>query len=140
MDEEQDKELVQSNLVARLDRVCLQFCISLLNHTLKGDLFKSTIVGFLAVLAVDPEKKIFQDASSFTSYLSAFVKISQMLVIQMSVMMSDNGEIKHPADALDTMRERFLMHGTQAPFNWVLRLRAYGERIQNSTTSLGFIY
>jgi hypothetical protein len=81
INEEQGKQLVQSDLVARLDHVCLQLCISLLDHTLKGDLFESTVVGFLAVLAVDPEKKIFRDASSFTSYLSAFVKISQMLVI-----------------------------------------------------------
>jgi hypothetical protein len=117
IDEEQEKELVQSDLVARLDCVCLQFCISLLDHTLKGDLFESTIVGFLAVLAVDPEKKIFRDASSFTSYLSAFVKISQMLVIQMSVMMLEDREIEHPANALDTMRERFLMHSTWSPFN-----------------------
>jgi hypothetical protein len=140
IDEERDIELVQKDTAARLDGVCLQFCISLLDHTLKGDLFESTVVGFLAVLAVDPEKNIFRDASSFTSYLSAFVKISQMLVIQTSVMMSEDGEIEHPADALDAMRERFLMHGTRSPFNWVLRLRAYGKRIRNSTTSLGFIY
>jgi hypothetical protein len=128
------------DIAASLDRICLQFCISLLDHTLKGDIFESTVVGFLAVLAVDPEKKIFRDASSFTSYLSAFVKISQMLVIQMSVVMSEDGEIEHPADVLDEMRERFLMHGTRSPFNWVLRLRAYGKRIRNSTTSLGYIY
>jgi hypothetical protein len=114
---EKDRKLAEKDVAARLDRVCLQFCISLLNHTLKGDLFKSTVIGFLAVLAVDPKKKIFQDASSFTSYLSAFVKISQMLVIQISVMMSKDGEIEHPADVLDKIQESFLMHGTQSPLN-----------------------
>ncbi|KAH3955985.1 hypothetical protein HBI26_254390 [Parastagonospora nodorum] len=137
---EKDRMLAERNAAARLDRICLQFCISLLDHTPKGDLFESTVVGFLAVLAVDPEKEIFREASSFTSYLSAFVKISQMLVIRMSVTMSKDGEIEHPADVLDEMRERFLMHGTRSPFNWVLRLRAYGKRIRNSTTSLGYIY
>jgi hypothetical protein len=58
----------------------------------------------------------------------------------MSIVMSEDGEIEHPADVLDEMRERFLMHGTRSPFNWVLRLRAYGKRIRNSTTSLGYIY
>jgi hypothetical protein len=58
----------------------------------------------------------------------------------MSVMMSEDGEIEHPADALDDMRESFLMHGTRSPFNWLLRLRAYGKRVRNSTTSLGFVY
>ena len=72
---------VQQSLEDRLDRACLYFCISILDHTLKGDLFKSTAIGFLAALGVDPKKKILQDASSFTLYLSAFVKISQMLVI-----------------------------------------------------------
>jgi hypothetical protein len=59
-----------------------------------------------------------------------------MLVIQMSVVMSEDGEIEHPADVLDEMRERFLMHGTRSLFNWVLRLRAYSKRIRNCTTSL----
>jgi hypothetical protein len=38
---------------ALLDRVCLRFSIALLDHTLKGDLFESVLVGFLAVLGVD---------------------------------------------------------------------------------------
>lgn len=137
---EQDRTIALKDGAARLDRVTLRFCISLLDHTPKGDLFESTIVGFLAVLAVDPEKQIFQDTCSCTSYLSAFVKISQMLVIQMLVMMSEYGDIEHPADVLAVMRERFLMHGTRSPFHWVLRLRAYGKRVRNRTTSLGYIY
>lgn len=131
---------MQKLLEVRLDRACLQFCISLLDHTLKGDLFESTAVGFLAALAVDPEKKVLRDACNFTTHLSAFVKISQMLVIQMSVMMAEDGKIEHPADALDEMRERFMIHGSRSPFNWVLRLRAYGKKIRNSSTSLGYIY
>lgn len=131
---------IQTSMKTRLDRACLQFCISILDHTLKGDLFESTAIGFLAALAVDPEKNILRDACSFTTYLSAFVKISQMLVIQMSVMMAEDGLIEHPADVLDEMRERFLIHGSRSPFNWVLRLRAYGKKIRNSSTSLGYIY
>lgn len=67
---------MQKLLEVQLDRACLQFRISLLDHTLKGDLFESTAVGFLAALAVDPEKKILRDACNFTTHLSAFVKIS----------------------------------------------------------------
>jgi hypothetical protein len=97
-------------------------------------------VGFLAALAVDPEKRILWDALSFTLYLSAFVKISQMLVIQMSVMMAEEGQIEHLLDVLDEMRERFMIYGSRSPFNWVLRLRAYSKKIRNSSTSLGYIY
>ncbi|KAE8549021.1 hypothetical protein EYB25_007536 [Talaromyces marneffei] len=38
------------------------------------------------------------------------------------------------------MRERFLVHGTRSPFAWITRLRTYGKKIQNTTTSLGYIY
>ena len=138
--DKQGPNAVQQSLEDRLDRACLHFCISILDHTLKGDLFESTAIGFLAALGVDPEKKILRDASSFTSYLSAFVKISQMLVIQMSVLMAEEGQIEHPSDVLDEMRERFMIHGSRSPFNWVLRLRAYGKKIRNSSTSLGYIY
>lgn len=131
--------MAEKDIAPRLDRASLRFCISLLDHTLKRDLFETTAVGFLAVLAGDPEKKIFRDASSFTSYLSAFVKISQMLVIQMSVIMSEDGDIEYPVDMLDEMQESFLMRGTRSPFNWVLRLWAYGKRIRNSTISLVYI-
>jgi hypothetical protein len=123
-----------------LDRACLRFSIALLDHTLKGDLFESGLVGFLAVLGVDAEKKTFRDAYSYTSYLSAMVKMTQMLVVQEAVFRAEEDVVEHPADAIDEMRERFLIHGVRAPFGWVMRLRTYGKKIQNTTTSLGYIY
>ena len=41
-------------LQVQLDQAMLDLSIMLLDHPLKGDLFKSTLVGFLAVLGVDP--------------------------------------------------------------------------------------
>jgi hypothetical protein len=38
------------------------------------------------------------------------------------------------------MRERFLIYGVRAPFAWITRLRTYGKKVQNTTTSLGYIY
>jgi hypothetical protein len=55
---ERGSNVVRKLLEDWLDRACLHFCISILDHTLKGDLFESTAVGFLAALAVDPEKRI----------------------------------------------------------------------------------
>lgn len=79
-------------------------------------------IRFPAALGVDPERRILQDAFSFTSHLSAFVKISQMPVIQISVLMARQGQIEHPADVLDEMHERFMIHRNWSPFTWVLRL------------------
>jgi hypothetical protein len=35
------------------DEHCLELCISLLDHDLKGGLFESIIIGFLALLGID---------------------------------------------------------------------------------------
>jgi hypothetical protein len=123
-----------------LDKACLTFSITLLDHTLKGDLFESTFVGFLAVLGIDIKQQTFLQPYSYTSYLSGLVKIAQMLVALQAVQLAEAGQVSHPADASDEMWERFLMFGVRAPFGWITRLRAYGKKIQNSTTSMGYIY
>ncbi|EAW23656.1 putative telomere-associated RecQ helicase [Aspergillus fischeri NRRL 181] len=66
--------------------------------------------------------------------------MAQMLVALQAVHLTKTGEVSHPADALDEMRERFLLYGVRAPFSWITRLRTYRKKIQNSTTSLGYIY
>lgn len=59
-----------------LDTDCLEVCVSLLDHDLKGDLFESAIVGFLAAIAIDPIKGILKEAYHFTPTLSGFIKIA----------------------------------------------------------------
>jgi hypothetical protein len=131
-----DREKLQGDV----DRACLSLCIALLDHPLKGDLFESAIVGFLAALGIDSNKDILMEAYSFTPHLSAFVKVSQMLVVQCAVLAVEDGTRDSPADLLDEMRDRFMIHGSRSPFNWALRLRAYGKQVRNSTTSLGYIH
>ncbi|KAF7184836.1 hypothetical protein CNMCM7691_006835 [Aspergillus felis] len=60
----------------QLDQACLALSIALLDHTLKGDLFESTLVAFLAVLGVDPACQTFWEPYSYTSYLSRLVKMA----------------------------------------------------------------
>ena len=50
---DQSPNIIRKPLEVRIDRASLQFRISLLDHTLKDDLFKSSAVGFLTALAVD---------------------------------------------------------------------------------------
>jgi hypothetical protein len=56
------------------------------------------------------------------------------------VLAVEDGLCDGPGDRLDEMRERFLIYGSRSPFNWVLRLRAYGKKIRNNTISLGYIH
>ena len=100
-----------------LDMDCLELCVSLLDHDLKGYLFESVGVGFLAAIAIDPVKGILKEAYHFTPTLSGFIKIAQMLVIQKAVASARDDESVQSAD-LDEMRERFLINGVRSPFSW----------------------
>jgi hypothetical protein len=100
-----------------LDIDCLELCVSLLDHDLKGDLFESAVVGFLVAIAVDPIKGILKEAYHFTPTLSGFIKIAQMLVIQKAVLGAREVESIQPADLLDEMRLRFLINGVRSPFS-----------------------
>lgn len=71
----------RQDLQGILDRCCLRFCISLLDHTLRGNIYGSVVVGFLAVLGIDEKNGVFYDAPGYTTYLSAFIKMAQMLVV-----------------------------------------------------------
>jgi len=75
------KPLQEPNIAAyqqiqnSLDRACLLFCVSLVDHTLRGDLFESVVVGFLAVSGIDVKKRIFKSPVDFTPLLSGLIKI-----------------------------------------------------------------
>jgi hypothetical protein len=101
----------------QLDNSCLALSIALLDHALKGDLFESTVISFLAVLGVDIERETFREPYGYTSNLSALIKIAQMLVVELAVQIADNSLIAYPTDALDNMRERFLLYRVRAPFS-----------------------
>ncbi|GAB7336608.1 hypothetical protein MBLNU13_g10306t2 [Cladosporium sp. NU13] len=124
---------------ADVDHSCLRFCMSLLDHTLNGDIYESVIVGFFAVAAIDVTKNILREAHVYSSLLSGFVKIAQMLVIQRAIVGVEKGEATYPAELIDELRERFLVYSSRTPFSWACRLRAYAKKVRDSTTSLGCI-
>jgi hypothetical protein len=66
---------------AALDESCLGLCIALLDHDLRGDLFESVIVGYLAVLGIDDARGTLREACQYTP-LSGLIKIAQMLTEQ----------------------------------------------------------
>lgn len=134
-----DTEEMLRTARADVDHSCLRFCMSLLDHTLNGDIYESVIVGFFAVAAIDVTKNILREAHVYSSLLSGFVKIAQMLVIQRAIVGVEKGEATYPAELIDEMRERFLVYSSRTPFSWACRLRAYAKKVRDSTTSLGCI-
>jgi hypothetical protein len=122
-----------------IDKRCLDLCISSIDHDLKGDLFESVVIGFLAVLGIDTRKGILKEAYHYTPSLSGSIKIAQMLVIQKAVITARDNDAAQVADVLDEMRTRFMVQDTQLPFTWANRLRAFGKKVRDLTTCLGYI-
>lgn len=104
-----------------------------------GDIFDSAIVGFLAVLGIDTAREGFQEPTTYTTHLSALIKIAQMLVLQRAVAAAEDGETEYPAQMLEVMQDRFMVYGSRSPINWAQKLRVYGKKIRDSTTCLGYI-
>jgi hypothetical protein len=84
---------------------------------LKSNLFESTVVGFLAVIAIDPIKGILKETYYFIPTLSGFIKIAQILVIQKAVVSARDVESVQPANLLDEMQEQFLINRVQLLFS-----------------------
>jgi hypothetical protein len=95
----------------------LEFCVSLLDYDLKGDLFESAAIRFLAATAVDPVKGILKEAYHFILTLSGFIKIAQMLVIQKAVVGARDVLSIQPTDLLNEMRVRFLINRVRSLFS-----------------------
>ncbi|EED11948.1 hypothetical protein TSTA_000260 [Talaromyces stipitatus ATCC 10500] len=105
---------------ALLDRACLRLSIALLDHLLKGDLYESGLVGFLAVLGINSKKQTFQDADTYTPLLSGLIKIAQMMVVQEAVTQAEEEDkVEYSADALNQMRERFLIQNTTTSLKYI---------------------
>ncbi|KAF2190376.1 hypothetical protein K469DRAFT_560097, partial [Zopfia rhizophila CBS 207.26] len=96
-----------------IGRRSLDFCISMLDHRLRGNLYDSIVVGFFAVLGIDDESKGFREPVHYASHLSAFVKIAQLLVIQRAVVGVESGgrvsrrSSRRDATLLHDLLERF---------------------------------
>jgi hypothetical protein len=135
-----DAPPAEGGVVRDLDRACLLLCIALLDHTIQGDHFESVVLSFLAVLGIDESPGgVFRGPLSYSPDLSKFIKMAQMLVVQQSVVAAEEGEVEHPSDMLDEMRERFMVRGSRTAFDWACRLRSYAKKVVSNTTSLGYI-
>ncbi|KAJ9657038.1 hypothetical protein H2201_008315 [Coniosporium apollinis] len=115
---QQERAETKNKVEADLDRACLLLCVSLLDYNLKGSYFESAVLGFLAVVGIDgQEGGVFLGPYAYSPYLSKFIKIAQMLVIQRAVLAAEEGDVEYPSDMMDELRERFMMRGTRSAFD-----------------------
>jgi hypothetical protein len=95
---EEEDDLNLDALYRSLDRACLQLYTTLLDHRLMGKIYDSAVLGFIAVLGINEEGNGFHDACNFTSKLSAFVKMAQLLVLQRAVVAAECRETEFPVE------------------------------------------
>lgn len=101
---------------------------------------ESVVLSFLAVLGIDENPGgVFRGPLSYSPDLSKFIKMAQMLVVRLSVVAVEEGEVERPSDVLDEMRGRVLVRRSRTAIDWVCRLRSYAKKLVNNTTSLGYI-
>ena len=67
--------------MAELERVCLQFCIELLDHKLVRNPYKSPVISGLSILGIGPGET-WVEAINYTTIYSAIIKIAQALVVE----------------------------------------------------------
>jgi hypothetical protein len=76
------------------------------------------VLSFLTVLGIDESPRgVFCGPLSYSPNLSKFIKMAQMLVVQQLVVAAEEGEVEHPLDMLDKIRERFIVRGSRTAFN-----------------------
>ena len=122
-----------------LDRSIVSLSISLLDHHLSGNEFDSVIVSFLAVAAIDPNRRVFKDVQVCTQSLSAIIKVAQLFVIRQSIDDVEKGKCDYLGDSLDEMRLRFMVCDARTPMAWVHSVRSYGFKLTEGRTVDGDI-
>jgi hypothetical protein len=117
--EEKWDDLNVDALHRSFDQACLQFYITLLDHRLLVKIYDSGVIGFIAVLGINEGGDGFHDACNFTSKLSAFVKMAQLLVLQRAVVAAECRETDFPSEALDEMQDRFMVLESRSPMSLI---------------------
>ena len=123
----------------RLGELLAELFIALFNHRLGGALRESALVVFLAVLGVDSVNQTFHQPQQYTPYLSALVKLTQLIVCFYSLTQARAAPGTAPADYLRPLRTEFMLSSAPTPFTLLLRLRAQGKTIREATTQEGYL-
>ena len=76
--------------LARIDQLCLELCMTLLNHELGNDEYESVIISGLAILGFRDDGG-WLNAEDYTTKYSGVIKIARMLVVYRSYMEWEHG-------------------------------------------------
>lgn len=152
--EAKSQEEIVSEL-AGIDRLCLQFVMTLLDHQLGDDEYESVIISGLAVLGIR-EDGGWLNAEDYTTKYSGIIKITRMLVLYRSYIEREDMVLErqtHMTEAKARARtepifdivqrrvRRFMTLVSEwskpTPMDWIYECRTYGMKIRYNTTAQG---
>lgn len=153
-DEEESSEEIE--MMGKIQREILRLWISLLNHPLQDNEYKSALISAMAVLGIREDDGWF-DAEDYTPKFSAVIKLSRLMVIQDAWeqrrekvhIYQDRGW--NEAEINDTVPSHYqlvqksvsifmtMAHGGRnpTPMQWLYRSRSYGFKIRYTTAAAG---
>jgi len=68
-------------------------------------------------LGIDPKEESFKDPRSYTTDLSAIIKVALLLVIQRSLQAVEDGTLDYPGISLEQMQSPFITFEGTAPMS-----------------------
>src|SRR5277367_6410975 len=139
----------------RIDRLCLELCITLLNHELGDDEYESVIISGLAVMGFRDDRG-WLNAEDYTTKYSGVIKVARMLVVYRSYIEQEDG-YKMNQRVIDNVQARSRTEtmfnivrrrvrkfitlvsdkGQPTPMDWIYNCQTYGMKIRYNTTAKG---
>ena len=145
-----------------LKRLCLKFCIALLDHQISKHEYESALVCALVVLGIRGDQ--WMNSDRYPLILSVMIKISRMMIIQQAWEECDHGQRRQSnsdensvvsdsnssnsrlretslglLQEVKSMMNRFMVRGSHELMQWMLDLRTYGLKIHYNITIEGHI-
>jgi len=141
----------------KIDQLCLELCMTLLNHELGDDEYESVIISGLAVLGFRDDGG-WLNAEDYTTKYSGFIKVARMLVVYRSYLEReagyetnrrfwDDAQARSRTEPMfDIVRRRVRKFmtlvsdkGRPTPMDWIFECRTYGMKIRYNTTAEGVL-
>lgn len=123
----------------RMDTL-LKLIKSFIFATVRGDVFSSGLLHFMAVLCIDEEMGRLRDANRFSFILAGVVYCTRVFAVE-AILPSAERDCQGEDDDkkfLET-RERYLADGGYSPMSKMLSLLAYGKLIARDHGNQGAV-
>jgi len=117
-----------------IERACLKFYISILDHDTSRSDFNSVLISGLTALGVNAHGG-FQAASDFTPVLSAVIKLARIMVVEHGFQQADDNPSKPIYDSV----QRLIVFDSPTPMDWIFDILTYGFVVHYTTTAVGHV-